>query len=374
MNSSSTDERPAAAAQAFAPTPEGLPVAAIAALLWRRRLLMVGVPLLASVLALGVSFLVPATFTSRTSFLPPQQQGGAASTLASLGGALAGLAGGAVKTNGDQYVAFVQSRTVADRIVDRFDLLKRYDREYRIDARKELSQNTRVTLGRKDGLITVEVDDHDPKTAAAMAVAYIEELRSLTANLALTEAQQRRVFFENQLKQVRDRLADAQQALSATGISAGAVKAEPKATAEGFAKLKAELTTAEVKLQVLRGTMADGTAEVIAQSAQVAALRAEMARQSQNDASADHSGYITAYREYKYQEAVFEQMARQYELARVDESRDGGQMQVVDPANVPERRSSPKRRIYMMVAFALTFLLCGGLVLRREIVQKGRLA
>lgn len=364
MNSSST-------VPATAPSSQGLAIGPIVALLWRRRLLMTGVPLLASVVALGVSYLVPPTFTARTTFLPPQQQqSGAAGALASLG-AIAGLAGGS-KSNGDQYLAFVQSRTVADRMVDRFDLLKRYDREFRIDARRDLAQSTRVTLGRKDGLLTLEVDDRDPKTAAAMATAYVEELRTLTAGLALTEAQQRRVFFEKQLNQVRDKLTAAQQALAATGISAGAIKAEPKATAEGFAKLKAELTAAEIKLQVLRRSLADSAAEVISQSAQVAALRAEIAKQGQDDNAAGQNGYITAYREFKYQEAVFDQIARQYELARVDESRDGGLLQVVDAPQVPERKSAPKRSVFMMVAFVLAFGVCGALVWRRDVVQKRR--
>lgn len=373
MNSSSTDERFAASAHAAPPEPEALPIGPLIAALWRRRLLMVGGPLLASVVALGVSYLVTPTFTSRISFLPPQQQqSNAASALASLG-ALAGLATGGGKANGDQYVALAQSVTVADRIVERFDLVKKYDSKFKVDARKELAGNTRVTLGRKDGLIVLEIDDRDPQAAAAMATAYIEELRALTASLALTEAQQRRVFFEQQLRQVKDKLTDAQQALSATGVSASVLKAEPKATAEGFARLKAELTTAEVRLQVLRRAMSDNAAEVVAQSAQVAALRAEITKQSQNEPTANQNGYITAYREFKYQEALFDQIARQYEIARIDESRDGGQLQIVDPAQVPERKSKPKRSMFMIGAFLAAFLVCGGLVLRREIAQKGRL-
>jgi len=374
MNSSSTDERTAAAAPAIAQEPEGLTIGPIVALLWRQRRLMVCAPLLASVVALGASFLVSPTFTSRASFLPPQPQqgGGAASALASLSG-LAGLAGASIKTSGDQYVAFLQTRTIADRMVDRFDLLNKYDQKLRVDARKKLAGNTRVSLGKRDGLITLEVDDHDPKTAAAMATAYIEELRTLTANLTLTEAQQRRVFFEKQLAQVRDKLTQAQHALAATGISMDSLKAEPKATAEGLAKLKAELTTAEVKLKVLRGSMADSAAEVVAQSAQVAALRAEIAKQGQDGAPGSQNGYVSAYREFKYQETLFDQISRQYEIARIDESREGGQVQVIDTPNVPERKSHPMRSVYMIVAFALTFIVCGGLVVRREIVQKGRL-
>jgi uncharacterized protein involved in exopolysaccharide biosynthesis len=335
------------------------PVGAVFAALWRRRLLMVGGPLLASVVALGISYLIPPTFTGRVAFMPPQQQqSSAASALASLG-ALAGLAGGGGPRNtGDQYAALVQSQTVADRLVERFDLINKYDRKFRIDARKQLAENTRVTLGRKDGIITLEVDDHDPKTAADMATAYIEELRSLTARLALTEAQQRRVFFEKQLAQVKEKLIAAQQALAATGISISALKAEPKASAEGVAKLQAQLTTAEVKLQVLRRAMSDNAAEVMAAAAQVSALRGELDKLGQNEPTGNQAGYITAYREYKYQEVLFEQLSRQYELARIDESRDGGQLQVVDQAEVPERKTKPKRSYFMIAAFGLGFMAC----------------
>lgn len=367
MNSSSTE-----APSVFAAADE-FSIGVILAALWRRRLLMVGVPLLASAVALGGSYLVPPTYSARVSFLPPQQQqSSAAGALASLG-ALAGIASAGIKNNGDQYVALAQSHTVANHIVERFDLVNRYERKFKEDARKQLAENTRIALGRKDGLITLEVDDYDPKTAAALASAYVEELRGLTANLALTEAQMRRSFFEKQLRQVKDKLTDAQQALSASGINVGALKAEPKAAAEGIARLKAELTSAEVKLLVLRRAMSDNAAEVIAQSTQVSALRAEIAKVGQNDAPSNQNGYISAYREFKYQEALFDQIARQYEIAKIDESRDGGQLQVIDVAQVPERKTKPKRSVFMLVGFALAFLVCAALVLRREYKQKSRL-
>lgn len=346
---------------------DGLAIGPLVAALWRRRVVMIAVPLLASAVGLGASYLVTPTFSARTSFLPPQQaSNSAAGALASLG-ALAGVGSGAIKNTGDQYIALLQSYTVADRIVERFELTQRYERDFKSDARKELIANTRVSLGRKDGLITLEVDDRDPKIAAAMATAFVEELRTLTATLALTEAQQRRAFFEKQLQQVKDKLTQAQQALAATGVTDGVLKAEPKATAEGFAKLKAELTAAEIRLQVLRRAMSDSAAEVIAQSAQVSALRAEIARLGQNEAPANKNGYISAYREFKYQEALFDQIARQYEIARIDESRDGGQLQVVDAAQVPERKTKPKRSLFMIVAFGLGFVLAAALVLRQHL-------
>lgn len=320
---------------------------------WR---LAAGAPVLAGVLALGGSYLISPTFTARTSFLPPQQQqGAAAGALASLG-ALAGVAGGGIKSTGDQYLAFLQSRTVADRMVDRFDLKQIYDAKLRHDALLELAQNTRTSLGKKDGLITLEVDDHDPKRAAEMAAAYVEELRRLTAGLALTEAQQRRAFFEGQLKTAREKLEVAQTALQGSGISTGAIRAEPKATAESFAKLKAEATAADIRLQALRRSLSDETAEVQQQLAIVGGLRTEMERQGRAESSNAQSGYLGAYRDFKYYEALFDLLARQYELAKVDESRDGGQLQLIDAAQVPERKSKPKRSLLMLGAGALAFL------------------
>ncbi|MEN9544255.1 MAG: hypothetical protein RLZZ598_1088, partial [Pseudomonadota bacterium] len=211
------------------------------------RLLVLG-PVLAGLLALGIASALPKTYTARTTLIPPQQQSSGSAALAQLG-ALAGLAGGAgLKTPADQYAALMQSQTVADRLVDRFDLMRVYDLKLRTDARKQLATNVQISVGKKDGLISVEVDDHEPQRAADLANAHVEELRRLGASLALTEAQQRRVFFEDHLKQTRDRLVKAQQEVQASGFTQGALQAEPKAAAEGYAKLRAELTSAEVKL------------------------------------------------------------------------------------------------------------------------------
>lgn len=319
---------------------------------WR---VVVSAPLIAAAVAVGLSYLVKPTFTARTSFLPPQsQQSNASGALASLG-ALAGLSG-AIRNTGDQYLAFVQSRSVADRLLDRFDLLKVYDDDLKHDARIALVERTRASLGKKDGVISIEVDDHDPQRAADIANAYVDELRKLVAGLTLTEAQQRREFFETQLKQVKIKLEAAQQALQGSGVSGSALKVEPKAAIETQAKLRAELTTAEVRLQALRQNLADHTPEVTQQSAVVAGLRAELGRQQRADQADGQGGYVSAYREFKYQETLFDLIARQYEIARVDESREGGQVQVIDVAQAPERKSKPKRSLVAVFGFGLGLL------------------
>ena len=337
-----------------------------------RWLLIAASMIVAGILAVAASYLIPPSFTARTSFFPPQQQqSGASSALASLG-ALAGAAGaaGGIRNTGDQYVVLAQSVTVADRIIDRFDLLKIYDEKLRIDAQIELARNTRLSLGKKDGLISLEVDDHDPKRASDLANAYIEELRARTARLALTEAQQRRVFFEGQLRQARDQLTQAQIALQGSGVTAAAIKAEPKATAEGFAKLKAEATAAAVRLQVLQRSLAADSFEVQQQSATVAALQAELSKLGRADAGGDQTGYIGAYREFKYREALFELLARQYESAKVDESRDGGQLQLVDTAKIPERKSKPKRSLLLLAGLGIGFMLACLWVMRQHFVGR----
>ena len=330
--------------------------------------LLVIAPLMAGLLALGVTYLIKPSFTSRTVFLPPQQQqSAAASAIASLG-ALSGLVGAAagVKSPADQYVALLQSTTVADRLIDEYKLMQVYDSKFRFEARKELADNTRVSLGKKDGLISVEVDDTDPQRAADMANRHVEELRRLSAQLALTEAQQRRVFFEAQLKKTRDDLTGAQQLLQASGFNPGALKAEPKAAAEGYARLRAEVTSAEVRLQTLRRNLSDATPEVQQAQAMLGALRGQLGK---SEATSDSNGgpdYVSKFREFKYQETLFELFSRQYELARLDESREGALIQVVDVAKPAEHKSKPKRAITAVVATLAALLVLAVFVVMRH--------
>lgn len=333
-----------------------LEVAAILAPHWRK---LIAAPLLGGVLAYGLTMLVAPTYTARTSFLPPQQQqSSAASALASIG-ALAGLAGamGSSKSPTEQYVALMESVRVSDKLIDQYKLQEVYDVELRSAARRKLGENVRITPGKKDGLIYVEVDDLDAKRAADIANSYVSELRAMTAELAVTEAQQRRVFFESQLLQSKQKLVEAQEALQRSGFSPGALKAEPKAAAEAYAKLRAEATTAEVKLQMMRSFLNDEAAEVRQARSTLSALRSELAKLEQNAAAEEKMGdYVGKYREFKYQETLFELFARQFELAKVDEGREGGLIQVVDPAIQPDRRSKPKRLIIAALVTVLTFI------------------
>jgi len=336
------------------------------------KLLTIG-PIATGLLAFGIVSLIPPTYTATTTFLPPQQQQSAASSLLSSLGSLAGLAGGAanIRTPADQYVALMQSATVSDRIVDQFKLIEVYESKYRVDARKELASNVHVNVGKKDGLITVEVEDKSPQRAADMANRLVDELRRMTDTIAVSDAQQRRKFFEQQLRQTQEKLVQAQQALQASGFTQGALKAEPKSAAEGYARLRAEVTAAEVRLQTLRGSLSDTTPEVQQQQNALAALRGQLARLEQTADAQGGTDYVGKYREFKYQETLFDLFAKQYELARVDESREGALIQVVDPATPPEKRSKPKRAIAALAATLLSGLALTGFVLVRRSWRAG---
>lgn len=301
-------------------------------------------PLAFGLCALGISFLIKPTFTAETTFLPPQQQQSAATAmLQGLGslGSLAGAAGG-LKNPADQYVSFIKSRTVQDALVKRFDLRKRYEAELHEDALRGLDGRVRIAAG-KDGLIKVEADDTEAVFAAQLANAHVEELRKLLSRLAVTEAQQRRAFYERQLEQAKVKLMEAQIVLQGSGIQEGALRAEPRMAAEAYARLKAEVTSAQVRIQSMRTYLAEQSPEFKLAQSNLAALIEQLSKAERVNQASDNDGYIAKYREYKYQEALFEMYAKQFELAKLDEAREGAIVQVVDIAQPPERKSKPKR-------------------------------
>jgi len=326
------------------------------------RLLVLG-PLAAGLVALGISFVVPPTFTATTRFLPPQQQQSAMASMLGQLGALGGLAGAAagIKNPADQYVALLQSETVANAIIDRFKLLDRYEAEFKQDVRKTLTGITSVKAG-KDGIIQLDFDDKDPAFAAQVANAYVTELGSVLNRLALTEAQQRRQFFEKQLEQTKQNLTRAQQALQAVGINANALKSDPQAAVTLVAQLQAQIAAKEVQLGAMRGYLTPSAPDFRQVQNELVALRVQLTKAESATSSSASAGtnadYVARYRDFKYHETLFELFAKQYELARVDEAREGAVIQVVDPAMPPERKSKPKKAlIAVLTTLATGFML-----------------
>ena len=325
------------------------------------RLLIFG-PLLAGVFALGITFLIAPTYTATTRFMPPlQQQSNATMMLQNLG-ALGGLAGAAtgLKNPNDQFVALVNSESVTNALIDQFKLVSRYDVDFKVDARLRLNKFTQVSTG-KDNLITIDVDDKDPVFASQMANAYVEELAKLLSRLAITEAQQRRAFFEKQLMLTRQNLALAETGLRASGVNSSALKSSPDVSIRVVAELQARITAQEVKLSTMRGYLTEASPDFKIALAELNAYRGQLvkAESSANTTPTTEadSNYVARVRDVKYNETLNELFSRQFELAKADEAREGPVIQIVDIALAPERRSKPKRAITAVLVSLLSGML-----------------
>lgn len=356
---------------------------------WR---MLVLAPLLAGVVAVGASFLVPRTFTAEAMLLPPAQQGSSLASLAgALGGGAAALVGSTLpglKDPNDQWIAMLRSRVVADALLDRFDLVRLYGVNHRFEARRELGENTRIDVTRQ-GMISLRVDDHDPQRAQAMAQAYIDELQKLSNAVAVTAAAKRRAFFERQLADASLRLGQAEAELKSVGVQSDVLKTSPQATVEAIADVQRSILALEVQISGLRATFTESSAPMQQAQARLAQLRSRLATlQSAQpaparpaaapangprtvetpaaEATAADQSYVARYRAFKYAELVFESIARQLELARLEEAREGTLVQVVDPPMVPEWKSKPRRAVVGLVTTlgTLVALLIG--VLLRE--------
>jgi uncharacterized protein involved in exopolysaccharide biosynthesis len=221
------------------------------------------------------------------------------------------------------------------------------------DARLALTGSVRTSSG-KDGLIFVEVDDKDPKFAAELANAHVEELGKLLGKLATTEAQQRRLFFEKQLTLAKDKLIQSEIALKATGVSGSVLKSNPASAVAAVAGLQAAVTAQEVKLGAMRGYLAETAPDFKQAMNELSNLRAQLGKQEKDTPSTGakattEGDYITKYREFKYHETLFELFSKQFELAKVDEAREGAVIQVLDAAQPPERKSNPKKALIAII-------------------------
>lgn len=317
------------------------------------------VPLLVGILAGAVSMAMPSIFTAVTVLLPSQQsQNAGMAALQSIGN-LAGVPNvtAGMKNPIDQYVSLMQSNTVVDRIVKKHKLVEAYKVSSIIDARDILLENVRIIPGKKDGLLAVEVDDLDPKRAADIANEYAVQLHLLNSELAITDAQQRRLFFENQLQLNKGKLIEAQTKLQQSGVNQGIIRSEPKSAAETYAVLKAQITAAEVRLQSMRAYLTEEAPDFRQAQIALSALYGQLKKYEATDVSASEGEYISRYREFKYQEALFELFSKQFELAKLEESRDAALVQVIDPAVPPERKSRPKRFMIVGVSIVVAELI-----------------
>jgi len=319
----------------------------------------------AALAALLVFVVMKPMYTAEAIFLPPQSAPGSgmsqlASQLGSLGaiGSFSGL-----KSSGDVYLGILGSRTIADSLIKRFELQKVYKIAKVSDTEKKLKARSSFVAG-KDTLITISVEDHDPKRAADLANAYLDALYEQNGRLALTEASQRRLFFEEQLEREKNALADAEVELKKTQEQTGLIAPLGQAQVEidAIAQVRAQISSRQIELSALKQAATNQNPGVVRLQTEIDGLEQQLQR-LQNDPGTRQSGnvlpatgrvpalaleYVRKQREVKYREILFELIAKQYETARLDESREAPVLQIVDRAVVPDKKSGPPRTLILI--------------------------
>lgn len=363
----------------------------ILVILAENKKIIAAITIAAALLAAIVSMILPPSYRSSVTLLPPQQAQSSASMLLSQLGGLAGVAAGAagLKNPADVYVSMLKSRTVAQRLVDRFALQKHYEMTSREKTLVRLQANSVIATG-KDGLISIEVEDKDQKLVAPLANAYVDELVRLTKTLAVTEAAQRRLFFEQELERSKDKLAKAEMALKSAIDQRGVVSVdtESRALLETVARLRAEISAKEIERDSMKAFVTPSHPEYRRVEESLRSLRAELSRLengsghlASKDAPADdgtNAGTgvrnIQLLRDVKYYQMLYELLAKQYEAARLDEAKDSSVIQVLDPAIEPEGRFKPKRTMFVVVASLLALVVTTIAVLLWKTKDRWRLS
>jgi capsule polysaccharide export protein KpsE/RkpR len=355
-------------------------------LLWEHRRLLGLVALCGLLASTLLAFLIPIRFESTTRLMPPDsnQSGGLAMAAAALSGGVGGIGGIAsemlgLKSTSDIFVGILSSRTVQDKLIQQFDLKKRYGVGRMEDARRDLAAHTGIGVDRKNQIITITVTDHDPKRAAAMGQAYIEELNHLVAELSTSSARRERIFLEERLQAVSKDLESAEKEFSqfSSKNSAIDIKEQGKAMVESAALLQGQLIAAESELEGLRQIYSDNNVRVRSVRARINELTHQLEKiggkgeDSLAPTDPPHDTlypsirrlpllgvtYADLYRRTRVQEAVFESLTKEYELAKVQEVKEIPTVKVLDSPNVPDKKSYPPRLAIMFLGTAFAFAI-----------------
>jgi uncharacterized protein involved in exopolysaccharide biosynthesis len=372
-----------------APAPEETPQAsgnsvAYLRLLWEHRRLLARVAFYGLLASTLIAFLIPSRFESTARLMPPDNQSmsGLAAAAAAMSGVGAGLGGVAsdllgLKSTSDIFVGILSSRTVQDELIQQFDLKKLYWDRRMEDARKDLAQHTGVSVDRKSQIISITITDHDPKRAAAMAQAYVADLNRLVAELSTSSARRERIFLEERLKTVNQDLEAAEKEFSqfSSKNTAIDIKEQGKAMVEAAAILQGQYIAAQSELEGLKQIYTDNNVRVRSVSARIAELKRQLEKlggkgeqtSDQSDQQADYLypsirklpllgvRYADLYRRTRVQEAVFETLTKQYELAKVQEAKEIPTVKVLDDPNIPEKKSFPPRLLIIFLGTTLAF-------------------
>lgn len=345
---------------------EELGVLDLLIILAKRKGLIIGLTLLGAAIAAVIAFIVPPTYTATSVIMPPSQQTSSAAALLGQLGGLAGVASQSlgIKNPSDPYVGILSSRTVADELIAQFKLQQTYRKKTLTETRKKLAKRSSFNSA-KYSLIQISVEDRDPERAAEMANAYVNRLQVQNSRLAVTEASQRRLFFERELEREKNNLAEAESAFQKMQEQKGIfqVSSQVEAVIRSMAQMRAEVAAREVNLQRLKAGATTQNPEVLRQEIELKALRSQLqelesssSKRSQGDplmptTMVPEAGleYTRRLREVKYRETLYELLAKQYEAARIDEAKEAPIIQIVDRAVIPDKKSAPKRSVYVIL-------------------------
>lgn len=317
-----------------------------------------------------VSFMLPNVYRAQAKILPPQQnQSSASSLLNQLNGIGAGAISIGGKTTSDLYISMLKSRTVTDNLIEVFDLKKHYNLENKESIHTKLEANSNIYSG-KDGIITIEVEDTDPKLASDIANKYTEELTALTNKLALTEASQRRLFYEKQVEKTKEKLISAESQITDEINQKGllSVDAQSKSLIETITKLRINISAKEVQIKSLSSLLTPENPNMKQLSNELISMNSELkklegrsnAKQPDEQVNINvrkgDLNNVQELREIKYLQVLYETLLKQYEISRIDEAKDFPMIQVLDYAIEPEIKVKPKR-LLIIVGFLLFGIL-----------------
>jgi tyrosine-protein kinase Etk/Wzc len=336
----------------------------------RRKRLILGWALAGLVIAIIALFRAPTLYRSQATIMPPQQEQSSSALLSQLGALTAFSAVGSnlgLKNPADLYVAILQTNLVADNMVDRFHLMDVYKIPDRDGAAGMLRKRSKFEAG-KDGLMQIIVEDKDPQRAATLANGYADELFNQNNRLAIGSASQRRLFFEQQLAQEKDHLADAEVAMKQTQQSTGVLQLSGQAQniIGQEANIQANITSREVQLGALLSSSTEQNPEVVRLRTELTGLREQLqelqkgtggAMLSQHEFPAAGLAYIRKERDVQYHQTLYDLLARQLEAARIDEAKATPTVQMVDPPQVPKVRSWPKPLVFIIVGLVVGTML-----------------
>jgi capsule polysaccharide export protein KpsE/RkpR len=371
-------------------------------LLWGKRRFLLRLTVVGLALATLIAFLLPKWYTATTKLMPPNYSTNSALALAlpalsggsgsggSTGSSITGLASKLLGMNssGDLYIGVLRSRTIEDHIIQRFGLRNLYHARYPSDARKKLAGLTYINSDANTGIITLSVEDKDPKRAAAMAQAYITELNKVLATVNTSSAHRERVFLEQRLATVKAQMEKASKEFSqfASKNAAIDIPAQAKAMVTAAAELQGQLIAAQAQLRGLEQIYTDKNSRIRQMKALIGELQHQINKFGGKDVNPSNGTtlgknelypsvrqlpllgvkYLDLYRENKIDEAVFELLTKEYEIAKLEEARDLPTAEVLDPAIVPQKKSSPHRLYIMLSGMCFTFVLGVGWILGKS--------